>query len=81
MKNLKEVPAKNKGLSKLPTKVRNKMGYLKDGKQVKQATTRGPADMGTRMYEAQQKEYERQRKEYDAFIEGQMSDNRGGKRR
>ena len=79
--SLKEVPAKNKGLSKLPTEVRNKMGYLKEGKQVKQATTRGPADMGTRMYEAQQKEYERQRKEQEAYIESQLSDNRGGKRR
>lgn len=28
---LKEVPEDNKGLSKLPTEVRNKMGYLKDG--------------------------------------------------
>jgi len=28
---LKEVPEDNTGLSKLPTDVRNKMGYLKDG--------------------------------------------------
>jgi hypothetical protein len=28
-KNLKPVPAKNKGLAKLPKKVRNKMGYMK----------------------------------------------------
>lgn len=41
--------------------------------------TRGTKEMGARMYESQQKELERQRKEYDAFIESQLSDNRGGK--
>ena len=30
-KNLKPVPAKNKGLAKLPKKVRNKMGYMNKG--------------------------------------------------
>ena len=30
-KKLKPVPKGNKGLSKLPTKVRNKMGFLKKG--------------------------------------------------
>jgi hypothetical protein len=30
-KDLKPVPAGNKGLSKLPTKVRNKMGFMRDG--------------------------------------------------
>ena len=34
-KKLKPVPAKNKGLKKLPTKVRNKMGYMKKGGRVK----------------------------------------------
>ena len=36
-KKLKPVPAKNKnpGLKKLPTKVRNKMGYMKKGGKVK----------------------------------------------
>ena len=29
---------KNPGLAKLPTKVRNKMGYMKDGGRVKKAT-------------------------------------------
>lgn len=29
--NLKEVSADNKGLPKLPTEVRHKMGYMKDG--------------------------------------------------
>ena len=32
---LKSVPSKAKGLSKLPTSVRNKMGYMKDGGKVK----------------------------------------------
>tara|TARA_A100001515_G_scaffold131963_1_gene120060 strand:- start:1300 stop:1644 length:345 start_codon:yes stop_codon:yes gene_type:complete len=30
-KNLKPIPKGNKGLSKLPTRVRNKMGYMKNG--------------------------------------------------
>ena len=30
-KKLKPVPAANKGLPKLPKKVRNNMGFLKDG--------------------------------------------------
>ena len=34
-KKLKPVPMGNKGLSKLPTKVRNKMGFLKKGGPVK----------------------------------------------
>jgi hypothetical protein len=32
---LKEVPESNTGLSKLPTEVRNKMGYMKDGGKTK----------------------------------------------
>ena len=32
---LKSVPADNKGLKKLPTTVRNKMGYMKKGGPVK----------------------------------------------
>jgi hypothetical protein len=32
---LKEVPEDNVGLSKLPTEVRNKMGYMKEGGQAK----------------------------------------------
>jgi len=32
---LKEVPEENTGLSKLPTEVRNKMGYMKDGGKTK----------------------------------------------
>ena len=30
-KNLKPIPAKNKGLPKLPKKVRNQMGFMKNG--------------------------------------------------
>jgi len=33
--SLKAVPADNKGLKKLPTEVRNKMGFMKDGGKVK----------------------------------------------
>ncbi len=33
--SLKAVPADNKGLKKLPTKVRNKMGFMKKGGKVK----------------------------------------------
>ena len=40
--DLKPVDAeKNPGLAKLPTPVRNKMGYAKEGKQVKKAMQRG----------------------------------------
>ena len=38
---LKKVPAKNKGLKKLPTKVRNKMGFMKKGGKVKPAMKYG----------------------------------------
>jgi len=31
---LKQVPTKNKGLKKLPTEVRNKMGFMQDGGKV-----------------------------------------------
>ena len=34
-KVLKEVPADKKGLKKLPTAVRNKMGFMKKGGKVK----------------------------------------------
>ena len=33
--SLKAVPAGNKGLKKLPTEVRNKMGFMKKGGKVK----------------------------------------------
>ena len=39
--SLKAVPSKNKGLSKLPKKVRNKMGYMKNGGSVMMVQGRG----------------------------------------
>ena len=41
MKSLKPIPAKNKGLSKLPKKVRNKMGFMRDGGSVMMVQGRG----------------------------------------
>ncbi len=41
MDNLKPVDAEqNSGLSKLPTEVRNKMGYMKKGGQVKSSASK-----------------------------------------
>jgi len=41
MDNLKPVDAeRNPGLSKLPTEVRNKMGYMKKGGQVKSSASK-----------------------------------------
>ena len=36
-KNLKAVPTENKGLSKLPEDVRNRMGFMKKGSKVSKA--------------------------------------------
>ena len=36
-KNLKPIPAGKKGLKKLPTEVRNKMGFMKKGGIVKKS--------------------------------------------
>ena len=45
---LKPVPADNKGLPNLPTSVRNKMGYMKDGGMAKKKTVkRSPKSRGT----------------------------------
>jgi hypothetical protein len=38
MEVLKKVPTKNKGLKKLPSAVRNKMGFMKKGGKVKNVT-------------------------------------------
>ncbi len=38
---LKEVPAGNKGLGKLPTEVRNKMGFKKEGGTVQKYSAGG----------------------------------------
>ena len=78
--NLKEVPADNKGLSKLPTKVRNRMGYKQGGGSMKEASTRGTPAQGQRAFEsekAQMKEFQ----DYMKYVEGQLSDNRGGKKK
>jgi len=40
-KSLKPIPADNKGLPNLPSKVRNKMGYMKNGGSVKSFIARG----------------------------------------
>ena len=39
--SLKKVPAKSKGLKKLPTPVRNKMGFMSKGGRVKKAAGGG----------------------------------------
>ena len=36
-KNLKAVPTENKGLSKLPENVRNRIGFMKKGSKVSKA--------------------------------------------
>jgi len=41
MKSLKPIPAKNKGLPKLPKKVRNKMGFMGNGGEVMMVQGRG----------------------------------------
>tara|TARA_R100000654_G_scaffold38085_3_gene63760 strand:+ start:72 stop:410 length:339 start_codon:yes stop_codon:yes gene_type:complete len=40
-KSLKPIPASNKGLPNLPKKVRNQMGYMKNGGAVKSFIARG----------------------------------------
>ena len=40
-KNLKPIPAENKGLPKLPKKVRNKMGFMRNGGAVTMVQGRG----------------------------------------
>ena len=42
-KNLKAVPAENKGLSKLPENVRNRMGFMKKGSKVSKAKVKPKA--------------------------------------
>jgi len=83
----KNVPADNPGLAKLPTKVRNRMGYKQTGGTVEeylaagstgQGSTRGTTEQGQRAYEsekAQMKEFQ----DYMKYVEEQLSNNRGGK--
>jgi len=86
--SLKEVPENNKGLGKLPTKVRNRMGYLNEGKRVKDAVkigagpkggTRGTLEQAKRMYESE-KQQMKEFQEHMKYIESQLSDNRGSKK-
>ena len=42
-KNLKAVPAENKGLNKLPVDVRNRMGFMKKGSKVSKAKVKPKA--------------------------------------
>jgi hypothetical protein len=49
MNNLKPVDAEqNPGLSKLPTEVRNKMGYMKKGGQVKSSASKRADGIATK---------------------------------
>ena len=57
MKALKKVSGKNKGLSKLPTAVRNKMGYMKKGGKVYQDG--GAVDPTKKMKKADEAEIDR----------------------
>lgn len=41
MKSLKPIPSDNKGLPKLPKRVRNKMGFMRNGGQVVMVQGRG----------------------------------------
>ena len=45
MKSLKPIPATNKGLPKLPKKVRNKMGFMRNGGSVMMVQGRGGGAM------------------------------------
>jgi len=77
---MKKVPEKNKGLAKLPTAVRNSMGYLQVGGGVAETVkgNRGTKEQGMRAYDYQQ-EIKKEHEERMKYIEEQLSDNRGGK--
>lgn len=51
---MKPVPSDNKGLAKLPTEVRNKMGYMKAGgeKLLSKMTYGGGIDMSDKLVKA-----------------------------
>jgi len=84
MKMLKDVPAGNEGLGKLPTKVRNKMGYKEAGGKIGSVggrrSTRGTPEQAKRMYESE-KQQMKDFQEHMKYIESQLSDNRGGKKK
>lgn len=73
MANLKEVPEGNKGLSKLPTKVRNRMGFLDKGSQIKKAPTKGTSQSATNF----DKELQSEQKAFEAYVDEQFNNNRG----
>jgi len=77
---MKKVPADNPGLSKLPTKVRNRMGYRQAGGGMKESSTRGTPEQGQRAYESEKAQMEDFKKHMD-YIESQLSDNRGSKKK
>jgi len=79
---MKKVPKKNKGLAKLPTAVRNSMGYYQEGGPVTETIkgNRGTKEQGMRAYDYQQ-EIKREHEERMKYIEEQLSDNRGGKKK
>jgi hypothetical protein len=77
---MKKVPADNPGLSKLPTKVRNRMGYNQAGGPMKESSTRGTPAQAKRAYESEKAQMEDFKKHMD-YIESQLSDNRGGKKK
>ena len=77
---MKKVPADNPGLAKLPTKVRNRMGYKQAGGSMKESSTRGTPAQGQRAYESEKAQME-DFKNHMAYIESQLSDNRGGKKK
>ena len=52
-KNLKAVPAENKGLSKLPENVRNRMGYMKKGSKVSKAKIKSKPNTTLKQLEAE----------------------------
>ena len=77
---MKKVPANNPGLSKLPTKVRNRMGYNQAGGSMKESSTRGTPAQAKRAYESEKAQMEDFKKHMD-YVESQLSDNRGGKKK
>ena len=77
---MKKVPADNPGLSKLPTKVRNRMGYRQEGGGLKESSTRGTPEQAKRAYESEKAQME-DFKKYMDYVESQLSDNRGSKKK
>ena len=81
---MKDIPENNKGLAKLPTKVRNRMGYKQAGGEIGSVggrrSTRGTPEQAKRMYESE-KQQMKEFQDHMKYIESQLSDNRRGKKR